>query len=501
MKTPFKRITVCFFVVALGLHAQDGAVDYTFGNAGAVDLDFNLAPDFIYAAADDQDNKLVVGGVSFSTDMETAYLSLARLLDDGSLDVSFGDNGKVLTLPTTDDELSPKAFIDIKVLNNGGVLALGYIGDNIMGDIILAKYLENGSLDPDFADNGLLEFSVAGDSPHSLFLLPDNKYLIAGRTFVNGANRSMLIKVLEDGSFDTTFGNNGITINTTLDPNFIITDVIMQDDGKIVKAGRLHVSGVRYVYIARFLENGDLDTSFGSSQNGIFTGFPSNVSTTVAINQCCGNKLIVALGESDFKAETETTHLFRLHEDGSIDDTFGGGDLLFAGDFFPKKVIVQHNQRILVSGSISNFYMQPSLTTRRFYHNGSPDPSFMTIQLNIEGNKAYLLQSGKILVIGNDLPLIEENDMLIRRFHNNPLSTPDFYRPELVIYPNPSNGLFFIENSQDVAAYTYSITDNLGRIIKQGSSAEALFSIDLSGHAPGIYYFTTNFNTFRLLKK
>ena len=59
---------------------------------------------------------------------------------------------------------------------------------------------------------------------------------------------------------------------------------------------------------------------------------------------------------------------------------------------------------------------------------------------------------------------------------------------DLLIYPNPGSGRFFIENDQDNMEYI-SVVDGLGREVQslRAEEASSPLSIDLSGNSPGIY--------------
>ncbi len=59
---------------------------------------------------------------------------------------------------------------------------------------------------------------------------------------------------------------------------------------------------------------------------------------------------------------------------------------------------------------------------------------------------------------------------------------------DLLIYPNPGSGKFFIENDQDKLEYI-SVHDGLGREVQSFLAEEASspLSIDLTGNSPGIY--------------
>jgi uncharacterized delta-60 repeat protein len=73
-----------------------GDLDPSFGNGGKVVTDFSSNEDGASAVAIQSDGKIVVGGTS-TAQRGNPDFALARYNTDGSLDSSFGLNGKVTT--------------------------------------------------------------------------------------------------------------------------------------------------------------------------------------------------------------------------------------------------------------------------------------------------------------------------------------------------------------------------------------------------------------------
>lgn len=58
---------------------------------------------------------------------------------------------------------------------------------------------------------------------------------------------------------------------------------------------------------------------------------------------------------------------------------------------------------------------------------------------------------------------------------------------DLLIYPNPSHGLFTIEKTGDAQSATFKVYDLSGRLLYAVSPGSSSFTLDLSAYAPGIY--------------
>src|SRR4030095_7295916 len=75
-------------------YAAPSDLDLSFGNRGLVQTDFGLRLDEASAVLVQPDGRLVVVGTTF---MSNADFGVARYHPDGTLDSSFGNNGKSTT--------------------------------------------------------------------------------------------------------------------------------------------------------------------------------------------------------------------------------------------------------------------------------------------------------------------------------------------------------------------------------------------------------------------
>ena len=73
----------------------------------------------------------------------------------------------------------------------------------------------------------------------------------------------------------------------------------------------------------------------------------------------------------------------------------------------------------------------------------------------------------------------------------------------LVVFPNPSAEVFNFNADQRLIGMNYSITDNLGRLIKEGKIQDNETKISLAEFDRGIYFlniFGESSKTFKLIK-
>jgi uncharacterized delta-60 repeat protein len=195
-----------------------------------------------------------------------ASLQIA-LAGDGDLDPTFGTGGKVVT----DFNSSTDWLSRIALQPDGKIVAVGDTHPSHRG--ALARYNPDGTLDATFGNGGkVITVANVRESAAGLLILPDGKIMISGSIDLpNSQDTSFaLLRFNSDGSADPTFGNGGIVAtNIGVDDDQAYA-IARQPDGKIVAAGR---RGIQFypseqrkgnVALARYNLDGSLDTTFGT---------------------------------------------------------------------------------------------------------------------------------------------------------------------------------------------------------------------------------------------
>ena len=252
--------------------AADGDLDSTFGSAGQVMTDLANSTDIANAVALQADGKIVVVGTTYrNNDYSNEDFAVVRYNANGTLDTTFGVNGKV----TTDFPGLAAVASSVVVQPDGKILVAGgaFPLFTFLGDIKLVRYNANGSLDTSFGSGGIVTTRFAGQGSYafSVALQPDGKIVVGGTAFVNfssddSSNTDFAIaRYNPNGTLDTTFGNGG-KVATDFDGfNDDVYAVLVQPDGKIVAAGSAKNPTNFYDFgLARYLPNGTIDTTFGS---------------------------------------------------------------------------------------------------------------------------------------------------------------------------------------------------------------------------------------------
>ncbi len=100
---------------------------------------------------------------------------------------------------------------------------------------------------------------------YDVVIQPDNKILITG--FVDDGltpEKACIIRLNEDGTYDGSFGDNGVWEGSP-DPSYdVVTySIAVQSDGNIVIAGYQDVNDDDQMAVGRILSGGSMDVSFG----------------------------------------------------------------------------------------------------------------------------------------------------------------------------------------------------------------------------------------------
>jgi len=243
---------------AIACYHSDGSLDNSFGMEGKVIVDFGNGTDQATAIAIQPDNKMVVAG--FSWNGHDNDFSLTRYSANGIRDISFGDNGRVVT----DFGSSMEYIYSLIIKPNGKILVSGFSNQNGNSDFAVAQYNLDGTQDIMFGNGGvsLADFGSNFDHAYSMQLQPDGKIIVAGSTGVGPYSKFAMVRFLEDGGLDYEFADGGLLTDHIGSASNYATSVSMQLDGKIILAGFAYNGNSNDFAMARYTPNGTIDHSF-----------------------------------------------------------------------------------------------------------------------------------------------------------------------------------------------------------------------------------------------
>ena len=241
-------------------YLPDGTPDNTFGDGGSTILDLGDSPDQAYAVDLQSDGKILVAG--FTGQWGEMDWAIVRFNSDGTLDNSFGENGKVIfDVFGFNDELR-----DLRVLSDDRFCVIGFAGeDAVNGSATVGQFLADGTIDASFGSNGIVKIPTGYDYSiaHGMDLTSDEKIVISGNVDIGGSNRFLTSRINSDGTLDESYNGIGFVISDFGD-NEGLSAVKVQSDGKILAAGQYGAwPGVDFA-IVRYNEDGTPDATFGA---------------------------------------------------------------------------------------------------------------------------------------------------------------------------------------------------------------------------------------------
>ncbi|MDN4545727.1 hypothetical protein [Pseudomonas sp. C32] len=389
---------------------EDGVITL-FNLKHALDLDRHVKG--IQVLAND---KLLVGAW-LARDLKGLY-GLARFNPDGSVDTAFADNGLVHgNFAGGYDSAGGR----LAVQPDGRILMLGWsrkADSNSPKRLVICRFEKEGAVDESFGRQGcvIIDNSTLGElvNDSSTLQLHECGKIIIGATYRNGdTSTGLVVRIDTHGNLDKTFNKTGkLEIRHTAFSATSVHALLAQIDGKVLVAG----SAVNAVpetlgYVARYLQNGELDLDFGGEEMpGFSTLNIPNGSVAIHDLVATGGGKVVGIGQAS-TAVRNWGLLAGLDSTGNPHPSFNGGrPVLTQFDAeHGNEWVCGHQQsdgKIVTAGGARRLY------TARYQANGLIDRSFgehgciqedtalvtTPAQLQIQAN-------GRILLAGNTLGL------------------------------------------------------------------------------------------------
>lgn len=288
--------------------ASDGALDASFGDGGQGTLGIDFYDQAAAVALDTTSDRpgLVVVGRSFNSNHAMQNFSVARFDLSGQADAAFGGDGGVATeIYASQADRAQSVLVDAQ----SRILLLGTSGS----DASLARLTSDGQLDPTFGSGGRVLTNFG-----SYDQIRDGVIDAGGRIVVIGSVSSdfLLARYDADGDLDSTFGQAGRASRAGL-PSVYGMQVELDSQGRIVAAGYTTNNDF---FVARFLDTGILDPSFGSSGYKVVDLGAREQLTELRLD---ATERIVLVGTTESGAADIA--VVRLSPDGQqLDTTFNG---------------------------------------------------------------------------------------------------------------------------------------------------------------------------------
>jgi uncharacterized delta-60 repeat protein len=166
---------------ALVRYDRHGNLDPSFGSGGKVLTDFGGASsDAALAVAVEPNGKIVATGHTGTAPFTDFDFALVRYNRDGSVDPSFGSGGRVVTafgVARFDEAWG------VAIQPKGKIVVAGLTNAPADDEFAVARYDHDGSLDPSFGSDGKVMSGSIGQEAFDVALEPSGKAVVAGDGF------------------------------------------------------------------------------------------------------------------------------------------------------------------------------------------------------------------------------------------------------------------------------------------------------------------------------
>jgi len=295
-------------------------------------------------------------------------VATAASAGDGDPDPSFSGDG-------VDEPFSTYSKARGAAIGGDGRIVVA--GNGWSNELMLARYLPDGSHDVSFGDGGLVEMPNAIE-------VSDVAIDEEGRITLSGTQLSTLTvaRLLKDGSLDASFSGDGLAMPIVGDSsrgNAVTVDA----GGRVVVVGSSGTSENRDWVVVRYLPDGSLDSTFATDGVLVVDAARYESAEDVAIDP---QGRIVVVGSIGSFWNDSSLLVMRLRSDGSLDPSFGAGGVVseaVSGESWGMAVVLDDLGRIVVAGAAGEYGTEFSdiktyrdVLVVRYLSDGGHDPSF-----------------------------------------------------------------------------------------------------------------------------
>jgi uncharacterized delta-60 repeat protein len=226
-----------------------------------------------------------------------------------------------------------------------------------------------GSIDTTFGNNGIVitSLNTGFDYAWDIALSSDGGFYVCG----NASEKIAIVKYHQDGDLDNSFGNNGIAKHLIGSPPANLKCIQVLDDGKIVGSGNVTFNGHYTFLVTKHLSDGSLDMEFGDNGYVItnYNDYYMFMSSMLVQND---GKIIVA---GKYGSYVNDLAMIRYLPNGELDTDFGangivitdvGGNICMIED-----IVIDNDDKIIAVGK-----GQDNMCLVRYLPDGSVDMEF-----------------------------------------------------------------------------------------------------------------------------
>ena len=340
----------------------------------------------------------------------------------GELDLTFNSTGSQFLSPgILHDNINSVAIqSDQKIVGFGMTMGEG----NFNFDLCIVRLLPDGSVDTSFGTNGYYTYDHAGESDfiYEGMILPDGRILACGAVS-NSADDTeiMLLRLNSDGTPDDTFGGgDGMAVHTINTGQDYANTMLLHSDGSIVIAGTTAVPGMLTTrgLIVKFNADGEVDTSYGFNGYSVLAYGTENDVFQGLVEMPDGGLMLVGYSSFNF---SNVGWICRVDASGDLDTTFGTlGHYIYDNASATFMDIVYYATRYIVCGN--RFLGTEDIVLIAIEADGSISSNFgnsgevvLDIDESDAANKILVDSQGGLIVVGSAGPSFFERNALALR--------------------------------------------------------------------------------------
>lgn len=479
---PFAAVTIRRSTSDFPASPTDGTLAYEGTNATVSDTGLTPGTRYFYTA--------------FAHDLTPTYTEPAQASAmpqaSGALDLTFNGVGFVVgDAPRGNNQTQGTS---VAVDSSNRVVVVGAAQSLNGSDAAVWRFNPDGSRDVSFAGNGTLVLdSIAGgfkgDFAGTVAIDASGRIYVGGNSYSGVASSldAFLMRLLPDGTLDSTFANAGMLLLKDLTgagSDDFITHLALDPAGAIIIAGGSGNSSAAplSIFVAKLTTTGAFDTTFNTTGIKFIASLPSASSAYVS---CAGVALdatgrIVVAGTGYNSTGAFDVGIWRFTSTGAPDTTFSG-DGLYQGHQLLGGLVTQATSmhvagnKVLFSGSGLNLSANNDTLLVRLNEDGTPDSTFGTNGVvtasGVAGGNGYDLAvnftfdaQGRIVVSGNSANAAGNADAVIWRYLATGAPDLSFNGTGLRVVRNTAGGRGFDSG-------TGITLDSQGRIVMTGSSS------------------------------
>ncbi|MCJ8154804.1 T9SS type A sorting domain-containing protein [Chryseobacterium sp. SSA4.19] len=459
--------------------AQTFSLDASFGESGYRKINSTTLSDAI----------MLPDGQFMTAYNSSSHININKINQNGVVDAAFGT--KIIDVDSY-SSINESESVKKMVLHNNKIIIIGRANANptySLYNMFIVRVNLDGTLDTTFGTNGFTKISLGQNGTADDIVVDD-----AGNSYVLGYDMGdFIVKFNANGIKDNSFGTNGILALGTFNP----IKLYRQNDGKFLLVGskKNTSTNINESYIERRLADGTYDTSFGNNGSIIMPSSTQSAVTNFEYDYSNNSILLLHYASGGY----DSVFLSKIQiSDGAFVTGFSNGgrtpnySFANAPTLYISQIKVLPNSKILVMGNVSNFWtanINTQLFSMRFNGNGTIDYSTSSNGYQIfnttppsTGVKAedvqrlFVLSDGSfVLSYSGSSGGVYGYSSYLTKFTGGFLGVNDTAvdtgQSSLALYPNPVGNTLTIQNkNKGNDSFEYRIFDVSGKMVQNGSS-------------------------------